>query len=332
MGLRKNEGPNVVVIGGGTGLSILLRGLKEFTTNITAIVTVADDGGGSGILREDLGMLPPGDIRACILALANTEPTMEKLLNFRFENGMLKGQSFGNLFIAAMNEIYGSFEMAVKETSNVLSITGKVLPMTIDNINLYAELENGMIIKGESNIPEEVKRTGSRIKKVFIDSKGSYPLEDAINAIDIADLIVLGPGSLYTSVMPNFLVNNMIDKIYNAKAPKVYICNVMTQPGETDGYGLIDHVQAILDHSREDLLDYVIVNTEEIPEETLNKYTTDGSAPVIAKEGDEEILNSKNIELISDNLIDIKKDYIRHDNIELSKLLINIVRSKATAM
>jgi uncharacterized cofD-like protein len=261
MGLRKNEGPNVVVIGGGTGLSILLRGLKEFTTNITAIVTVADDGGGSGILREDLGMLPPGDIRACILALANTEPTMEKLLNFRFENGMLKGQSFGNLFIAAMNEIYGSFEMAVKETSNVLSITGKVLPMTIDNINLYAELENGMIIKGESNIPEEVKRTGSRIKKVFIDSKGSYPLEDAINAIDIADLIVLGPGSLYTSVMPNFLVNNMIDKIYNAKAPKVYICNVMTQPGETDGYGLIDHVQAILDHSREDLLDYVIVNT-----------------------------------------------------------------------
>lgn len=332
MGLRKNEGPNVVVLGGGTGLSILLRGLKEFTSSITAIVTVADDGGGSGILREDLGMLPPGDIRACILALANTEPTMEKLLNFRFENGMLKGQSFGNLFIAAMNEIYGSFEMAVKETSNVLSITGKVLPMTIDNINLYAELENGMIIEGESNIPEEVERTGSKIKRVFIDSKGSYPLEDAIDAIDNADLIVLGPGSLYTSVIPNFLVNNMIDKIYNAKAPKVYICNVMTQPGETDGYGLIDHVQAILDHSREDLLDYVIVNTEEIPAGTLNKYTTDGSAPVMAKEGDKEILNSKNIELISDNLIDIKKDYIRHDNIELSKLLINIAKPKAATI
>lgn len=332
MGLRKNEGPNVVVLGGGTGLSILLRGLKEFTSSITAIVTVADDGGGSGILREDLGMLPPGDIRACILALANTEPTMEKLLNFRFENGMLKGQSFGNLFIAAMNEIYGSFEMAVKETSNVLSITGKVLPMTIDNINLYAELENGMIIEGESNIPEEVERTGSKIKRVFIDSKGSYPLEDAIDAIDNADLIVLGPGSLYTSVIPNFLVNNMIDKIYNAKAPKVYICNVMTQPGETDGYGLIDHVQAILDHSREDLLDYVIVNTEEIPAGTLNKYTTDGSTPVMAKEGDKEILNSKNIELISDNLIDIKKDYIRHDNIELSKLLINIAKTKAATI
>lgn len=329
--LSETKCPNVVVIGGGTGLSILLRGLKEYTPNITAIVTVADDGGGSGILREDLGMLPPGDIRACILALANTEPTMEKLLNFRFENGMLKGQSFGNLFIAAMNEIYGSFELAVKETSNVLSITGKVLPMTIDNVNLLAELENGVIIKGESNIPEVVKEIGSKIKRVFIDSKVSYPLEDAINAIDNADLIVLGPGSLYTSVIPNLLVNDMVDKIYNATAPKVYICNVMTQPGETDGYGLIDHVQAILDHSREDLLDYVIVNTEEIPDETLEKYITDGSRPVIADRNDEIILRNKNIVLISDNLIDIKKDYIRHDNIELSKLLINIANSKSTA-
>ena len=326
------KGPNVVVIGGGTGLSILLRGLKEFTQNITAIVTVADDGGGSGILREDLGMLPPGDIRACILALANTEPTMEKLLQFRFKNGMLKGQSFGNLFIAAMNEIYGSFEMAVKETSNVLSITGKVLPMTLDNVNLYAELENGMVIEGESNIPEEVKKIGSKIKRVFIDSKGSYPLEDAINAINNADLIVLGPGSLYTSVIPNLLVNNMVEKIYNATAPKVYICNIMTQPGETDNYGMLEHVQAILDHSREDLLDYVIVNTEEIPEEILEKYITDGSRPVVTKAEDEIILRNKNIVLISDNLIDIKKDYIRHDNIELSKLLIDIANSKSKAI
>lgn len=330
--IREIKCPNVVVIGGGTGLSILLRGLKEFTPNITAIVTVADDGGGSGILREDLGMLPPGDIRACILALANTEPTMEKLLQFRFENGMLKGQSFGNLFIAAMNEIYGSFDAAIKETSNVLSITGKVLPMTIDNVNLYAQLENGDIIKGESSIPEEVKRVGSRIKRVFIDAIDSYPLEDAIDAIDNADLIVLGPGSLYTSVIPNLLVNNMVEKIYNASAPKVYICNVMTQPGETDNYGLIDHVQAILDHSREDLLDYVIVNTEEIPEETLEKYITDGSTPVMAKPRDEDILKSKNIKLLSDNLIEIKKDYIRHDNIELSKLLINIAKSKIAAI
>lgn len=316
--------PKVVVIGGGTGLSILLRGLKTFTTNITAIVSVADDGGGSGILREDLGMLPPGDIRACILALANTESTMEKLLQFRFNNGMLKGQSFGNLFIAAMNEIYGSFEMAIKETSNVLSITGKVLPMTLEDVKLYAELDNGTIVKGESHIPYEAKRMGSKIKRMFINPAISYPLEDAIDAIIDADLIVLGPGSLYTSVIPNLLINDIVNTIYNARAPKVYICNVMTQPGETDNYNLLDHIYAILDHSRDDLLDYAIVNIEEIPLQSLNKYTTDCSIPVKSNTEDYEILKEKKIELIRRNLIDVKKDYIRHDNIELSKLLIEI--------
>lgn len=320
--------PKVVVIGGGTGLSILLRGLKKFTTSITAIVSVADDGGGSGILREDLGMLPPGDIRACILALANTETTMEKLLQFRFDNGMLKGQSFGNLFIAAMNEIYGSFEMAIKETSNVLSITGKVLPMTLEDVKLYAELENGQMIKGESQIPKDVLRIGSGIKRVFINPQISFPLQDAIDAIIDADLIVLGPGSLYTSVIPNLLINDIVDTIYNAKAPKVYICNVMTQPGETDNYNLMDHIDAILDHSREDLLDYVIGNIEEIPQDTLNKYITDCSIPVKSNPEDFALLKSKGIELITKNLIDVKKDYIRHDNIELSRLLIQIASKK----
>lgn len=320
--------PKVVVIGGGTGLSILLRGLKKFTSNITAIVSVADDGGGSGILREDLGMLPPGDIRACILALANTENTMEKLLHFRFDNGMLKGQSFGNLFIAAMNEIYGSFEMAIKETSNVLSITGKVLPMTLEDVKLYAELENGETIKGESQIPKEVIRIGSGIKRVFINPKISFPLQDAIDAIMDADLIVLGPGSLYTSVIPNLLINDIVNTIYNAKAPKVYICNVMTQPGETDNYNLMDHIGAILDHSRDDLLDYVIGNIEEIPLDSLNKYITDCSIPVKSNPEDYQLLKSKGIELITKNLIDVKKDYIRHDNIELSRLLIQIATKK----
>lgn len=318
--------PNIVVIGGGTGLSVLLRGLKQFTPNITAIVTVADDGGGSGILREDLGMLPPGDIRACILALANTEPTMEKLFRYRFDNGMLKGQSFGNLFIAAMNEIYGSFEMAIKETSNVLSITGKVLPMTLEDVKLCAELENGKCINGESIIPEVVKKSGCKINRMMIKPEDSYPIDEAIEAIVNADLIVLGPGSLYTSVIPNLLINGIVDTIYEAKAPKVYICNVMTQPGETDGYMLMDHVNAILKHSRDDLLDFVIANTEEIPEETLNKYITDGSEPVVVEAEDYKTLESKNIKLITKNLIDIRKNYIRHDNIELSKLLIDIAR------
>lgn len=322
------EEPKIVVIGGGTGLSILLRGLKKFTHNITAIVTVSDDGGGSGILREDLGMLPPGDIRACLLALANTEPTMEKLLRYRFENGILKGQNFGNLLLAAMNEIYGSFEMAVKETSNVLAVTGKVIPMTLEKAVLFAELEDGMIVEGESKIPEVVNETGIKIKRMFIEPKISNPLIEAVEAIRDADLIVLGPGSLYTSIIPNLLVNSIVDDIYKSKAPKVYISNVMTQPGETTDFTLTDHVKAILDHSRGDLLNYVIGNTEELSVETLNKYISDGSAPVLATEKDEEFLNTINVKLIAENLIDVRKTYIRHNNMELSKVLIEIAKGK----
>lgn len=320
--------PKIVVIGGGTGLSILLRGLKKFTHNITAIVTVSDDGGGSGILREDLGMLPPGDIRACLLALANTEPTMEKLLRYRFENGILKGQNFGNLLLAAMNEIYGSFEMAVKETSNVLAVTGKVLPMTLEKAVLFAELENQMIVEGESQIPEVVNLIGSKIKRMFIEPKISYPLEEAVDAIKEADLIVLGPGSLFTSIIPNLLINNIVEDIYNSPAPKVYISNVMTQPGETEDFSLSDHVIAILNHSREDFLDYVIGNIEELPVEILNKYTSDSSSQVLATDDDEKFLWSKGIKLISENLIDVRKTYIRHNNMELSQVLIDIAKGK----
>lgn len=322
-----SKGPKIVVIGGGTGLSVLLRGLKEYTSNITAIVTVADDGGGSGVLREDLGMLPPGDIRSCLLALANTEPTMEKLLQYRFKEGRLEGQNFGNLFIAAMNEIHGSFEMAIKETSNVLAVTGKVLPMTLENVTLYAELENGEIVKGESEIPLRNHELSSKINRIYMEPVITYPLIEAVEAIEDADIIVLGPGSLYTSIIPNLLVNNMVDTIYNAKGTVVYITNVMTQPGETDNYTVLDHVEAILKHSREDFLDYVIVNKEEIPEETLNKYTVDGSRPVILGEKDEKILKEKGIRLIKENLIDIKKDYIRHDALLLSESLISTKKS-----
>lgn len=327
----KPDKPNVVTIGGGTGLSILLRGLKKYTPNITAIVTVADDGGSSGVLREDLGMLAPGDIRSCLLALANTEPTMEKLLQYRFDNGRLKNHSFGNLFLAAMAGITGSFEKAVQEASNVLAITGKVYPMTLDDVQLYAKLENGQIIQGESHIPEEVIKYGSRIEKIYMNPILSNPLEETISAINDADLIVLGPGSLYTSVIPNLLVNNIVEKIFNSKAPKVYISNVMTQPGETDGFGVLDHVQAVLDHSKEDLLNYVIVNTEEVPEDTLNNYITDGSIPVVLKDHDRDILKSMGIILIEDRLIDVKNNYIRHDNDHLSQLLMKIVSKGSRA-
>lgn len=323
-----SRGSKIVAIGGGTGLSILLRGLKEYTSNITAIVTVADDGGGSGILREDLGMLPPGDIRSCILALANTEPTMEKLLQYRFKEGKLKGQNFGNLFLAAMNEIYGSFEEAVRETSNVLAVTGKVLPMTLENVILYAELENGMKVEGESNIPLKNSEYSSRIKRVYMEPEMTYPLKESVAAIEEADIIVLGPGSLYTSVIPNLLVNDMVTHIYESEATVVYIPNVMTQPGETDGYSVFEHVEAILNHSRGDLIDYCIVNIEEIPEETLEKYIEDGARPVLLTNEDEVKLNNIGITVIKDNLVDVKKDYIRHDTLKVSEIITALSKEK----
>lgn len=319
-----NKRPKIVVIGGGTGLSVLLRGLKEHTTNITAIVTVADDGGGSGVLREDLGMLPPGDIRSCILALANTEPSMEKILQYRFKEGSLKGQSFGNLFMAAMNEAYGNFERAVKEMSNVLAVTGKVLPMTLEDVTLYAKLESGDVITGESNIPEKNAELGSRIENVFLKPRNPKPLDETLEAIREADCILLGPGSLYTSVIPNLLVKGVAKEIENSKAIKVYASNVMTQPGETDEYNILDHVEAIHKSTKRDLIDYVICNKENIPDSTLKKYNKDGAKQLIMTEEEEKLLREKDIEVIKDCLIDIKKDYIRHDANRLSEIIVQL--------
>lgn len=326
--ILKNKAPKIVVVGGGTGLSILLKGLKKFTPNITAIVTVADDGGGSGVLREDLGMLPPGDIRACMLALANTEPTMEKLFQYRFEDGMLKGQSFGNIFIAAMNGIYGNFETAIKESSNVLAITGKVFPMTLDNVIISAELHNGKIIKGESHISRESTKAKSKIKKVSIEPEIIKPLPEVLRSIREADFIVLGPGSLYTSVIPNLLVDDILDEICRAQAPKAYIANIMTEPGETDDYNIIDHVDAILNHSKPGVLDYVIANTRKIPKGILEKYKEDGSIPILVGDDDERILAKRGITLIGNSLAYIEKDYIKHNNIKLSELLMHLEENR----
>lgn len=313
--------PKIVAIGGGTGLSILLKGLKEYTSNITAIVTVADDGGGSGILREELGMLPPGDIRNCILALSDIEPAMEKVFQHRFKEGSLKNQNLGNLFIAAMNEIYGGFDLAIEEASNLLGVKGKVLPMTLENVTLYADLQNGDVVAGESNIPLKNKEVSSKIAKVYMEPKVSYPLKETVKAIEEADIIVLGPGSLYTSIIPNLLVNGIARYISKSNAIKAYIPNIMTQPGETDDYTVFNHVDAIFKHSREDLLDYVIVNVEGIPEETLRKYEEDGSKPVYFNKQDEEKLNNLNIKVIKGNLIEVKNNHIRHDNLKTGELI-----------
>ena len=320
--------PKIVVIGGGTGLSILLRGLKLFTTNITAIVTVADDGGGSGVIREDLGMLPPGDIRNCILALAEMEPTMEKLFQYRFEDGSLKGQSFGNLFIASMNGITSNFEEAIKRTSEVLAVTGEVYPVTLENITLYARLENDTVIKGESNIPIKSLELNSPIDRVFIKPKEVEGLKGAVKAIEDADIVVLGPGSLYTSIMPNLLVKNIISALERSSNKKVYISNIMTQPGETDGYGIKDHVDGILKHCPKLKLDYVIANNGIVQMDAYSKYQEEGAELVIPKNEDRRYLQKKGIKLIEENFIEIKKNYIRHDAVKVSRVIVDLVAKK----
>lgn len=319
----KNFGKKIVTIGGGTGNSILLRGVKNFTSNITTIVTVADDGGGSGVLREDLGMLPPGDIRNCLVALANTEPIMEKLINYRFSNGQLKGQSLGNLLIAAMNDICGDFNEAIKEISNVLAITGKVLPMTLDNVKLFAELEDGSTIEGESNITFLNRKNGGKIKRVFTSPKLLLPLKESIDSIMDADIVLLGPDSLYTSIIPNLLVTDISKALKETKAEVVYILNIMTQPGETNGYNVTDHVVAIIDHANSNIIDKIVVNSKEVDKYAKYRYKSiENSTPIYITDEDRENMEKLGIEIIEADICDISYDYIVHDSNKLMKTIL----------
>lgn len=314
----------IAAIGGGTGLSTMLRGLKKYTSNVTAIVTVSDNGGGSGVLRQEMNMLPPGDIRNCILALSNTEPTMEKLFNYRFDKGSLSGQSFGNLFLAAMNEVLGSFEEAVKNTCEVLAITGKVLPVTSEDVQLCAKLEDGSIVYGETQIVNISKVTANRIKEVYLLPDKPKPLQEAITAIREADAIVFGPGSLYTSIIPNLLVEDIAEEIKNSDARKIYIGNVMTQPGETDGYNLFNHIEAIEKYIGKDIIEYVVVNRESIPNEFREIYKLDGAIPVQYEKS--QFVNTR-INLIEDNIMKILDDrkLVRHDSDKLAECIIKIL-------
>ncbi|MDO8589469.1 MAG: YvcK family protein [Armatimonadota bacterium] len=270
-----SQGHNIVVIGGGTGLSTLLRGLKTYTSNIVAIVTVTDDGGSSGILRRDLGMAPPGDIRNCLVALADAEPLMTELFQYRFGAGGkgLEGHSFGNLLIAAMSSITGDFEKAVKETSKVLAIRGRVLPSTVTAVTLQAEMEDGTLVEGETSIAE----SPLAIRNIHLHPSNVQPLEEAIQAIGLADLIVIGPGSVYTSVIPNLLVPGIAEALHNSRAIKMYVCNVMTQHGETDHYAASDHVKAVMRHAEGRLFHYVLVNRQAPSAGLLVKYRSEGA-------------------------------------------------------
>ncbi|MDK2867237.1 MAG: hypothetical protein PWP51_2 [Clostridiales bacterium] len=303
----------IVAIGGGTGLSILLRGLKEVSQEITAVVTVADDGGGSGVLREDLGMLPPGDIRNCILALANTEPILQDLLQYRFSEGRLKGQNFGNLMIAAMQGISDGFEDAIRKISDIFAITGKVLPVSVVPMVLYAQLTDGIHVKGESNIPLEVVKRGAGIKKIWVEPHDVESGDEIIEAILSADVVVLGPGSLFTSVIPNLLVDNLMTALNTTRAKRVYVCNIMTQPGETDHFTVSDHVKALFAHTKLKALDAVFINEGTLTEEQMARYLKEDSNLVAYTSACEALLAEMGIDVYKDDLIEVVKGYVRHN-------------------
>ena len=311
------KGPKIVVIGGGTGLSTMLRGLKYYTSNITAIVTVADDGGGSGALREDLGILPPGDIRNCILALSDTEPLMEDLLQYRFKDGRLKNQSFGNLFLAAMDGISSNFEEAIKKVSSVLAVTGKVLPVTLDNVILKAKLKNGTIVAGESNIPKKAIEFNSPIDKIFIEPKGAHAVKEAVDAIKDADAVILGPGSLYTSIMPNLVFKDISTALQRTPAIVIYVANIMTQHGETDGYDVADHINAISKHVGKNVVDYVIANVGSVENSKYNLVTLN-----------EKRIRNMGVEILKGDFINRENVITKHNTENLSASIIETIMEK----
>lgn len=318
--LRKqlSRGPKVVAVGGGTGLSVLLSGLKEYTSNITAIVTVADSGGSSGRLRQQFDILPPGDIRNCLVALADASVLMRDLFQFRFDKtSELSGHSFGNLFITAMTKLTGDFEKAVKETSKVLALRGQVIPSTLNNVTLVAKHQDGSVTEGEDMIPQ-AHRT---ISRVYLKPEASPATVEALRAIEEAQIIVLGPGSLYTSIIPNLLIKEITNSMVNSGAIKIYICNVMTQPGETDNFSASDHIRTMINHSHPKVLDYCIVNTGAISADTLSRYAQQGSRPVVC---DRKNIENMGYRLIQEDVV-IAEDVVRHDPLKLAKIILSFI-------
>lgn len=315
---RLNRGPKIVVIGGGTGLSTLLRGLKYYSANITAIVTVADDGGSSGRLRREIGVLPPGDIRNCLAALADEEKLLTELFQYRFQAGDgLTGHSFGNLFLTAMGEITGDLERAIAASSKVLAIRGQVLPATLSDVHLWAKLEDGRCIHGESSITQ----ARGKIVKIGCTPANPPALPKAIRAIQEADFIVIGPGSLYTSIIPNLLVPEITEAIAQSQVPRIYVCNVMTQPGETDNYSVADHIRAIDEACGHKLFDAVLVQGKVPPAQALIRYAQEDSHPVFI---DREAVKELGRRMILTNIIEVDSDtgYVRHNSKRLAQVLL----------
>ena len=320
------RGPKIVAVGGGTGLSTMLRGLKRYTKNVTAIVTVSDDGGGSGMLRRDIGMPPPGDIRHCMEALANTEPIMQQLLSYRFTDGSLAGQSFGNLILAALNGVTGSFEEAVRQMSQVMAITGQVIPVTSADVQLEAVFENCARVVGESSIYTFKKEQDCRIDHVALIPPRPAPLPAALQAIEQADLVILGPGSLYTSIIPNLLVDGVADAVIATPAPKIYVCNIMTQEGETEGYTAADHLQALLAHGGPGLVDICLANSAPLQPGLLERYRQEDAVPLPV---DSARIAAMGLTLVERPVACQDGSYARHDSDLLAQALFEIYHRRA---
>ncbi len=314
-----SRGPRIVTVGGGTGLAVLLSGLKEYTSNITAIVTVADDGGSSGRLRQQFDILPPGDIRNCLVALADASTLMRDLFQFRFDkNSEFAGHNFGNLFITVMTRLTGDFEKAIKETSKVLALRGQVIPSTLNNVALVAHHKDGSVTEGEHSIPQSRKP----IERVSLRPQDAQATPDAVRAIKEAQLIILGPGSLYTSILPNLLVKGISDAIAASPAIKVYVCNVMTQPGETDNFSAADHVRTLISHGSQRVLDYCVINTGDIPQDILKRYAQDNSYAVV---NDRKKIEKLGYRVIDDDFSVIEQEVIRHDPARLARILLGLM-------
>ena len=311
-----------MVVGGGTGLSVLLRGLKEYSSNITAIVSVGDDGGSSGRIREEFGMVPVGDVRNCIVALSDREELMEQIFDYRFKQGEgLDGHSLGNLLLVAMTHLTGSFHDAVSDINEVLQIRGKVLPVTDVPITLKAILDDDSEIVGESC----VSQADRPIMRLTIEPENVQPLSEALEAIREADAIILGPGSLFTSIIPNLLVDGIVEAILQSRAMKFYVCNVMTQAGETDNYSAEDHLRVLLEHGRKGIADYIVVNSRSaISEDVLARYADEGAAPVYYNKAELEALKVKVIEA---NLLN-EQQVLRHDSARLAACIMDVIYTR----
>ncbi|OLR64730.1 gluconeogenesis factor YvcK family protein [Peptoniphilus porci] len=304
----------IAVLGGGTGISTILRGLKHHTKNISAIVSMSDDGGGSGILREELNILPPGDVRRCLIALSNTDETLKDLLNYRFNSGTLKNQNVGNILIAALTDIFGSFDRALIEMSSVFNVTGKIIPVTLDETHLVAEFLSKDKVVGESYIPKMCYRLNTKIEKMSMIPHYPRANKEALRAILDADIVIIGPGSLYTSIIPNFLIAGIDEALRDTKAHVIYIANAMTQRGETKNYSLKDHFDAILKHSNYEFIDEVIANDFRATNDVYQYYyTKEESTPIFATDDDRTYFKEKNVELTEGDFIEIKDGFIRHD-------------------